>query len=207
MSLQKCDYLRIRTAVAKLLDFKYGDSRIQRVRDAMNRLPKRGRAFIGAIEPLNELITLAELDFQLAQRIVDLTVTARVKLKEEVNVAAPQAANMRKVAAENVKRYRRRLDLIRKARELEIGHKLLPDEAKAYLANKRAEWNKQCEKFRFDHPELNRQQASAAFACVIDREAEQAFAKAQKAIEDAKEKAKRREELRKPSDHVLRNRR
>ena len=203
---QKCDYLRLRQGITKLLDPKYGDGRIQRVRAVMNSLPKRGRAFIGKIEEINELITLAELDFALATRIVDLTVIARQKLIDEAEIETPQVVKKRKAANENVKRYRRRLDLVRKAHEVKLGRKLSTAEAKDILDQKKAEWNERSAKYHIKHPELTRQQATASFATLIDKEAEKMLADALKEKTQEQESAERRAELRKPSDHVLRNR-
>lgn len=168
------DHLRLRTAIVLLLSQKYGEQRSKEVRERIKTQSKRG--FYRQIEPLNEILKVAQQSALTALDLLDRADRAREKAKREAEYSSNKARL--DVWRSNIARYRKRLREALKTEELRRQRKLTKEEAEAFLNERKELWRKKQELFISEHPELKRQEATKQFAEQLDKEVSERYQRA-----------------------------
>lgn len=171
------DYDRLREAIVLLLSARFGESREQRVREAIALLPK-GRGFTRTIEPLNEIIRIARQSPTKALDILDLVPRKRAQLIKRRQEEAPLTERRRKVTRENLRAYRTRIDNTLRTEEIRLQRKLTREEAEKLISDRKKLWNIRWENYRSEHPELKYQDAREKFTDLLNQEVQERYDRA-----------------------------
>lgn len=163
------DHDRLHKAVLLLLDYRFGPGREQRVREAIQLLPKSTR-FTRTLEPLNEIMRVAKQSPNKALALLEPVDRERNRLEKEKRAATPIITKKRDILRVNTARYRQRTKYALLIEEIRLQRKLSKEEALAFLDERKKLWRMRQEQFRNEHPELKYQDALAKFADMLDEE-------------------------------------
>ena len=163
------DHDRLNKAVLLLLDYRFGPGREQRVREAIQLLPKCTR-FTRTLEPLNEIMRVAKQSPNKALTLLEPVDRERNRLEKDKRAATPIITKKRDILRVNTARYRQRTKYALLTEEIRQQRKLTKEEAKAFLDERKKLWRMRQEQFRNEHPELKYQEALAKFADILDEE-------------------------------------
>ena len=163
------DHDRLHKAVLLLLDYRFGPGREQRVREAIQLLPKSTR-FTRTLEPLNEIMRVAKQSPNKALALLEPVDRERNRLEKEKRAATPIITKKRDILRVNTARYRQRTKYALLIEEIRLQRKLSKEEALAFLDERKKLWRMRQEQFRNEHPELKYQEALAKFSDMLDEE-------------------------------------
>ena len=175
-------------ATLLLMDHKYGKSRTEKVRLAIQNLPKYPRLY-RALAPLNCFVTMAAEDPLHVMKLLDA-----IDIKREKEIAALKkrlATNTATVIErrkdnrrENAANYRRRLKNVIIVAELELGRRMTKDERDQLIAKMREQWKTDLENEVLASPGETRQEVAHRVVDNLDefwqRQADEALAKLKK---------------------------
>lgn len=147
------EYTKLKKAVLMLLDWTYGESRIKKVREALERFPAH-TSFPKSLFPLNAILDVARQDYAAAEQLVDLCERRRVWLHKKEEKLTPSLLRVRSARANNTKLYRERIFKTIEAFEIHAGRKLTKEEAEAVVAWRKHIWAKAGEQISKDYPHL-----------------------------------------------------
>lgn len=172
-------------ATQLLMDHKHGKTRTEKVRLAIQNLPKYPRLY-RALVPLNCFVTMAMEDPLYVMKLLDAIDTKREKeiaaLKKRLATnTATVLERRRDNRRENAANYRRRLKNVITVAELELGRRMTKDERDQLIAKMREQWKTDLENEVLASPSETRQEVAKRVVDYLDefwqRQADEALAK------------------------------
>ena len=154
MSEDFSDKALMKKAVVALLDRKYGIKRIQTMREAIRKFPKKPRAFANdATIPLNYLYAMATSEAATVLRLLDLTEAKHKALWKDIDAKLEIDTRYREMRKENIRAFRERVRQAIVTEGIRRGHTLTKKELAEFLPQERARWARMAETFKSQHPE------------------------------------------------------
>lgn len=175
-------------ATLLLMDHKYGKSRTEKVRLAIQNLPKYPRLY-RALAPLNCFVTMAAEDPLHVMNLLDAIEIKREKdieaLKKRLATNTATVIERRKnKRRENTANYRRRHKNVIIVAELELGRRMTKDERDQLIAKMREQWKTDLENEVLASPAETRQEVAERVTDYLDefwqRQADEVLAKRKK---------------------------
>lgn len=124
MSTIYYDADRLHQAVVLLFSKRFGAERSKILREKILELPRHPAKYLRQIEPLNEILVVAKQDKIKALDLLDLVDKRREQMIAAAEKAAPELTEKRARWAESMRKYRERLALAVRIREIELGRPL-----------------------------------------------------------------------------------
>lgn len=198
------DHDRLRRALELLLDGRFGAERAKLLREKIAIVPGRTVKYYRAVEPLNEIVSIARQNKLKAIDLVDRADALRATAARRLQREAPQVLAKRKNWAEQARANRARLNLAADIREMELGHQMTDGERTAYKKAVQQTWSQRRRDAIASKPGLLTWQIHEQVTAQIDAELEEAQKKAEAMKQEREAKAKRDAEVRQMSDPAKR---
>lgn len=188
MSTIYYDADRLHQAVVLLFSKRFGAERSKILREKILELPRHPAKYLRQIEPLNEILVVAKQDKIKALDLLDLVDKRREQMIAAAEKAAPELTEKRARWAESMRKYRERLALAVRIREIELGRPLSSKESQEYKKALADAWTSRRREYCKESG-LQTWKANAEFTEILERE-----------IDDAYQNAMRKAEVRKLKD-------